>query len=172
MTRGFVIQVVWCFLVWNRAYLWESSHACNVGTRDVVFHRHSTPLISSMMVQRARISESLRAGRSGDRTRPHRPWCPSSLLHIAYQVFPRGKAAGAWRWPPVPPSSAEVKERVELYLYSPSAPSWPVLGWTSRMIVQRQSVSSDDDVNSGLSLEPLFRSQLCCSFSTWPVGQM
>jgi len=26
------------------------------------------------------------------------------------------------------PSSAEVKERVELYLYSPSGPSWPVLG--------------------------------------------
>jgi hypothetical protein len=26
-----------------------------------------------------------------------------------------------------PPSSAEVKERVELYLYSPSGPSWPVL---------------------------------------------
>jgi hypothetical protein len=25
-------------------------------------------------------------------------------------------------------SSAEVKERVELYLYSPSGPSWPVLG--------------------------------------------
>ena len=26
-----------------------------------------------------------------------------------------------------PPTSAEVKERVELYLYSPSGPSWPVL---------------------------------------------
>ena len=29
-----------------------------------------------------------------------------------------------------PPSSTEVKERVELYLYSPSGPSWPVLGQT------------------------------------------
>jgi hypothetical protein len=29
-----------------------------------------------------------------------------------------------------PPSSAEVVERVELYLYFPSAPSWPVIGWT------------------------------------------
>ena len=28
------------------------------------------------------------------------------------------------------PSSAEGKERVELYLYSPSGPSWPILGWT------------------------------------------
>jgi hypothetical protein len=27
-----------------------------------------------------------------------------------------------------PPSSAEVKERVELYLYSPPGPLWPVLG--------------------------------------------
>jgi hypothetical protein len=27
-----------------------------------------------------------------------------------------------------PPSSAEVKESVEVYLYSPSGPSWPVLG--------------------------------------------
>ena len=27
-----------------------------------------------------------------------------------------------------PPSSAEVKERVELYLYSPYGPSWPVPG--------------------------------------------
>jgi hypothetical protein len=31
--------------------------------------------------------------------------------------FPGGKAAGAWGWPP--PSSAEVKECVELYLHSP-----------------------------------------------------
>ena len=29
-----------------------------------------------------------------------------------------------------PPSSAEVKKRVELYLYSPSVSSWPVLEWT------------------------------------------
>jgi hypothetical protein len=42
--------------------------------------------------------------------------------------FPGGKTAGAWRWPPIPPS-AKVKERVELYLCSPSGPSWPVLGW-------------------------------------------
>jgi hypothetical protein len=39
--------------------------------------------------------------------------------------FPGGKAAGAWRWP----SSAKVKERVELYLHSPSGPSRPVLRW-------------------------------------------
>ena len=61
------------------------------------------------------------------RTRPDRPWSSPSLLYNGYRVFPGGKAAGAWRWPPTR-SNAEVKERVELYLYSHSGPSWPVLG--------------------------------------------
>ena len=39
-----------------------------------------------------------------------------------------GKAAGAWRWPHTP-SSAEVKERAELYFYSTSGPSLPVFEW-------------------------------------------
>ena len=63
------------------------------------------------------------------RTRPDRPWGPPSFLYKGYRVFPRGKAGGVWPWPPTP-SSAEVKERVELYLYFSSGPSWPVLGWT------------------------------------------
>ena len=29
-----------------------------------------------------------------------------------------------------PPPTAKVKERVVLYIYSPSGPSWSVLGWT------------------------------------------
>jgi hypothetical protein len=48
--------------------------------------------------------------------------------------FPRVKRPGLGvdPPPPPPPASAEVKERVELYLYSPSGPSWPILGWTLR----------------------------------------
>jgi len=42
-------------------------------------------------------------------------------------LFPGGKVAGKWPWPPAPTSS-EVKERV--YQYSPSGPPWPLLGWT------------------------------------------
>jgi len=53
-------------------------------------------------------------------THPDRPWG---------RVFPGCKVAEAWRWSPTP-SSAEVKERVELYIYSPSGPSWTVLRWT------------------------------------------
>ena len=60
-------------------------------------------------------------------TRPDRPWGPPSLLYNSYRVFPGCKLAGAWRQPPTP-SSAEVKESVDLYLYSPSGPSWPVVG--------------------------------------------
>ena len=56
-----------------------------------------------------------------------RPWGPTSLLYKGHWVFPGGKAAGTWRSPPTP-SSAEVKERVELYLYSPIGPLWPFLG--------------------------------------------
>ena len=88
---------------------------------------------------RSRYSDSLRAGRSGDRipmgggeilrTRPYWPWGPPSLLYNGYRVFPGGKAAGAWRWLSTP-SNAEVREGEDLYLYSPSGPSWPVLGWT------------------------------------------
>ena len=85
-----------------------------------------------------RHSDSLRAWRSGDRVpvggdifciRPDRPWDPPSLLYYGYRVFPGGKAAAAWRWP-LTPSSVKVKVRVVLYRYSPSGPSWPVLGWT------------------------------------------
>ena len=62
------------------------------------------------------------------RTRPNRPWGPSSLLYDRHRVsFPRVKRPGRGANYP-PPSSAEVKERVALYLYSPSGPTWPLLG--------------------------------------------
>jgi hypothetical protein len=56
-------------------------------------------------------------------------WSPPSLLYNGYRVFPWGKAAGPWLWPPTP-SNVEVKERVGLYLYSTAGPSWPVIWWT------------------------------------------
>jgi hypothetical protein len=55
-------------------------------------------------------SDSLRTGGPGDRIPrgrdyphpPDRPWGPPSLLYNGYRVFPRGKTAGPWRWPPIP----------------------------------------------------------------------
>jgi hypothetical protein len=70
--------------------------------------------------------ESRWGGEIFRRTRPYRPWGPPSLLFNGYRVFPGGKAARAWL--DHTPSSAVVKERVQLYLYSPSGPLWPVLG--------------------------------------------
>jgi hypothetical protein len=62
------------------------------------------------------------------RTSPDRSSSPTQPpIQCVTRLFPGNKAAGAWRWPPTP-SSAEVKEKVELYLYSPTGPSWPVLG--------------------------------------------
>ena len=55
-----------------------------------------------------------------------RPWDPRNLLYPGYRVsFPGVKLP----WHGVdhpPPSSVKFKE-VELYLYSPSGSSWPVL---------------------------------------------
>jgi hypothetical protein len=57
---------------------------------------------------------------------PHPPVQTGPGAHPAsykmwYRVFPRGKAAGTWHCPPTR-SSAEVKERVQRYLYTPSGP--------------------------------------------------
>jgi hypothetical protein len=61
------------------------------------------------------------------RTRPDRPWCPLSLHCQKYRFFPGSTATRPLSWSPST-SSAEVKERVELYHYNTSGPLWPVLG--------------------------------------------
>jgi hypothetical protein len=93
----------------------------------------------------------LRAVRSGDWipvggeifcTRPDRPWGPPSLLYNGYRVsFPGLKRPGRGVDHP-PTSSARVKERVELHLYSSSGPSWPVLGRTLPFIVRSVVICS------------------------------
>jgi hypothetical protein len=81
---------------------------------------------------------SLRAGRSGDRIPVGVKF--SAPVQTGPGAYPASCTMGTGLFPGVkrqgrgfdhpPPSSAEVKERVELYLYFPSGPSWPVLGWT------------------------------------------
>jgi hypothetical protein len=61
-------------------------------------------------------------------TCPDRPWGPPNLLYNGYLLScPRVKRKGRGVNHPLP-SSAVVKERVELHLYSAFGASWPVLG--------------------------------------------
>jgi hypothetical protein len=65
-----------------------------------------------------------------DFPQPSRPALGPTQSHIVgYQVLPGGKVVTALRWPPTP-CCVEVKERVKLYIYCASMPSWPVLWWT------------------------------------------
>jgi len=76
----------------------------------------------------SRYSDLLRAGRSGDRILVEARF--STPVQTAPGAHPASYTVGTGSFPGVkrpgpgvdhpPPSSAEVKERVELYLYSPS----------------------------------------------------
>ena len=86
----------------------------------------------------SRYSDSLRAGRPGDRipvgARFSVPVQNGPGAHPPYYKM----GAGSFPWTKRPgcgvdyplPSSAEVKERLELYLYSTSGTSWHVKGWS------------------------------------------
>ena len=95
----------------------------SMNMRDQVLHPCETKGLTAFPC--SRYSDSLRAGRSGDRipvkARFSAPVQTGPGAQPAYHTmgtgsFPRAKRSGrgADHWPP---SSAEVKERVELYLY-------------------------------------------------------
>ena len=66
-----------------------------------------------------------------------------------YRVsFPGAKQPGCGVDHP-PPSSAEVKERVELYLYSPFGPSWPVLGRTLPLLLYMGCTTNQRSIQFG-----------------------
>ena len=62
--------------------------------------------------------------------RDYRPWGPPSLLYSGYLVYFPGIKRPGRGVNHLPPSSAEVKEKLEVHLYSPSRPSWARPGWT------------------------------------------
>ena len=67
---------------------------------------------------------------------PDLPSDPPRLLYNWYRVFTGVKAARAWRWPSTS-SCVQVKETVQLHLYSPCGPSRQVTGWTLPFVVRR-----------------------------------
>jgi len=79
---------------------------------------------------------------SGDKifcTHPDWAWGPTSLLYNKYQVFfPQVKHPGHGINHP-PPSGTEVKESVQVHLYSPFGPSWTVLVWMYLLLHKENS---------------------------------
>ena len=59
---------------------------------------------------------------------PTGPGVHPAFCTVGTSSFPGVKQPGRGTDHPLPPSSTEVKEGAELYLYSPFGPSWPVLG--------------------------------------------
>ena len=88
--------------------------------------------------QRKLYSDSLRSGRSGIESRWGAEF--SAPVQTGSGAHPASCTMGTGSFPGVkrpgrgvdhpPPSSADVKERIELYLYTTSGPSWPVIGLT------------------------------------------
>jgi hypothetical protein len=99
----------------------------------MVFHVYSGWARIAELVQQLAMGRTIWGSNPGGgktfHTRPDQPWGPSSLLYNGYWIsFPGLKRPGRGINQP-PQSSAKVKERLALYLYSPSEPAWPVLGW-------------------------------------------
>jgi hypothetical protein len=92
----------------------------------------------------SRYSDWLRAGRSGNRIPVGARF--SAPVRTCAGAHPSSYTMGTGSFPRVkrpgrgvdhrPPSSAEVKERLDLFLYPfpPSGPSWPVLGCTLPLV--------------------------------------
>jgi hypothetical protein len=78
------------------------------------------------------------------------------------EIF-RTRPDRAWCWPPTL-SSAEVKERVDLYLYSPSGPYWPVIGWPLHLLTHHVSW-----LILFISLGWIVPTLIMCSLTCWQV---
>jgi len=89
-----------------------------------------------MGLKSVRYSDSLQDGRPGDRipigSRPYPSWPNLGSSWLPVKLVPVHfiwvQAVGSWRWPLIP-YSAEIKERVGLYLFSPPGLSWHGIGW-------------------------------------------
>jgi hypothetical protein len=91
--------------------------------------------VNTLNIRKCAVWVTLRGGRSGDRIPVEARFSASVQIglgaHPASYTMGTGSSPGAKRRESCidhpPPSSAEVKEGIELYLYSPFGPSWPVV---------------------------------------------
>ena len=115
--------------------------------RFPTFRRDIMPCLQGLRELLSRCSDSVLAGRYVNRipvwTRFSAPVQTGPGVHPASYTmrtgfFPRDEAAVAWCGVnPPPPSSAEVKERMEVYIYSPYGHSSPALGRVLSLFYQR-----------------------------------
>ena len=131
---------LWC-VTSNLSFIWGHSKQVNalwVKHFWLLSDKQSDNISPLFCKKRTIDSDLLRAGRAGDRI-PVRSRFPAPVetgpgAHPASYTMGIGSVSGLKRLgrdvnrPPL--SSAEVKERVELYPCSPSGPLWPVLGRT------------------------------------------
>jgi hypothetical protein len=105
-------------LTYNIEYIWPK-----------IFHHTPLKKILVVFINMVRSSSGLSTGRTdrgsrpvlgGEvfRTFPHRPWGPPRLLYNAYRVSFQGIKQPRPGVDHPPASNAEVKERVELYLWT------------------------------------------------------
>jgi hypothetical protein len=115
-------------------------------------------------------SGSPRAGQSGDRilvgaafSAPVQtgPGAHPASYTMGTGSFPGVKRPGCGVDHPTP-SNAEVKERVEVYFYFSSGPSWPVLGWNLPLLYLHSGCYSGSG-ESG-SLYRVIKKSLCTCF--------
>jgi hypothetical protein len=102
------------------------------------------------------------------RTSLHQPCSTPSLLYNRSRVsFPGVKRPGRGGHHPHA-SSAEVQERVEIYLYSPSGRSWPVLGrnWPFCTFTWGQGKRHHSDQSTSSTQGMCFDSRQVQSFHT------
>jgi hypothetical protein len=136
--------IIWSLIVWSRA-LWINEVLLCTSTYHLLhWHEHFNVLsycaILYGIVGRDSVVSiaTLRAGRSGDRIPLGARF--SAPIQTGPGAYPASCTMGTRSFSGVkqpgrgvdhpPPSSAKVNERIEVYLYSPSGSSWPVLGWT------------------------------------------
>jgi len=100
---------LFCGVTGQLLYTWLSSFC---GVFDTIFS-YSYSMVKNTWTVRNRIPVETRFF-----ARPDRPWGPPSLLYNGCRVFPGVRGGRGVGLTPTP-SSAEVLERVELYLYSP-----------------------------------------------------
>ena len=144
-----------CLFIWNANETRRGTGSCLESAQSFGWRK----TIKAWLYLR-RYSQSLQAGRSGDRIPAGAKF--SALIQTVRRSHPASYKMGTESVSPgvtrsgrgvnfLPPSSTKVKERVELHLLSPSVPYWQVIGWT-------------------LPLLPIALTNSCCCLVRWCSG--